>query len=168
MTYAGMLKQSDIFQDLTDAQIEKIASICEEKRYGVGEIIFEEKSASDELYIIARGQVEILVDPTLVSDRPDIPSRPTTIATLRRGQSFGEMALVDRGLRSASARSASHTTLLLVIDREALIQACEEDPILGYRLMYNLAADLALKIRGSGLMIREKLLYTDHEKGPLA
>jgi hypothetical protein len=41
-----------------------------------------------------------------------------------------------------------------------LIRICDDDPVLGYRLMYNLAADLALKIRGSGLMIREKLLYS--------
>jgi CRP/FNR family cyclic AMP-dependent transcriptional regulator len=164
MSHAGMLKQADIFQDFTPEQIEQIASICEEKRYNVGELVFEEKSSSDELYIIARGQVEILVDPALVSDRPDAPSRPTTIAILRRGQSFGEMALVDRGLRSASARSASSETCLIIIPRKELILICDEDPMLGYRLMYNLAADLALKIRGSGLMIREKLLYSSREE----
>jgi CRP-like cAMP-binding protein len=160
MSHAGMLRQADIFQDLTPEQIERIASICEEKRYSVGEMVFEEKSSSDELYIIARGQVEILIDPALVSDRPDAPSRPTTIAILRRGQSFGEMALVDRGVRSASARCASPETRLIIIPREELIRICDDDPVLGYRLMYNLAADLALKIRGSGLMIREKLLYS--------
>ncbi len=165
MTYTGMLKRADIFHDLSPAQIEKVASICEEKRFGVGEIIFEEKSTSDELYVIAHGQVEILFDPALVSDRPETSSRPTTIATLRRGQSFGEMALVDRGLRSASARSANHETLLIIIPRQELMQICDDDPMLGYHLMFNLAADLALKIRGSGLMIREKLLYSSQSEG---
>jgi CRP/FNR family cyclic AMP-dependent transcriptional regulator len=163
MSHAGMLREADIFQDLTTEQIERIASICEEKHYNVGELVFEETSSSDELYIITRGQVEILVDPALVSDRPDAPSRPTTIAILRRGQSFGEMALVDRGVRSASARSASSETSLIIIPRKDLIQICDDDPMLGYRLMYNLAADLALKIRGSGLMIRENLLYSRRE-----
>ena len=160
MSHSGILLQADIFQGITTQQIERIAAICEDKYYSVAEMIFEEKSASDELYIIARGEVEILVDPALVSDRPDIASRPTTIATLRRGQSFGEMALVDQGLRSASARSATNNTHLIVIPRPKLMEICENYPELGYRLMYNLAADMALKIRNSGLMIREKLLYS--------
>ncbi len=160
MSHSGILLQSDIFQGITPQQIELIAAICEDKYFGVAEMIFEEKSSSDELYIIARGDVEILVDPSLVSDRPDIPSRPTTIATLRRGQSFGEMALVDQGLRSASARSATNNTHLIIIPRSSLLEICEKHPELGYRLMYNLAADMALKIRNSGLMIREKLLYS--------
>jgi CRP/FNR family cyclic AMP-dependent transcriptional regulator len=160
MSHSSILLQADIFQGLTPQQIERVAAICEEKHFGVAEIIFEETSASDELYIIARGEVEILVDPSLVSDRTDTPSRPTTIAKLRRGQSFGEMALVDQGLRSASARSATNNTHLIVIPRPKLLDICEKHPELGYRLMYNLAADMALKIRNSGLMIREKLLYS--------
>ena len=60
MTFETILKHADIFLDLTLEQIERIASICEEKYFDIGEIVFEEKSDSDELYIIARGQVEIL------------------------------------------------------------------------------------------------------------
>ena len=82
-----------------------------------------------------------------------------TIATLRRGQSFGEVALVDQGLRSASARCAANGTQLLVIPRDKLILLCDTYPQLGYRLMRNLAADLALKIRSTDLRIREELLY---------
>lgn len=154
-----ILRQADIFFDLSEAQLDLVASICQERAYGLGEVIFEENSASDELFIIAEGEVDILVDPSLVSDQPDRPARPTTIATLRRGQSFGEIALVDQGLRSATARSASHRTRLIVIPREPLMTLCESEPVLGYRLMRNLAADLATKIRSADLWIREQLLY---------
>lgn len=41
---------------------------------------------------------------------------------------------------------------------------CETYPQLGYRLMYNLAADLAMKIRNTDLRIREQLLYKPAEK----
>lgn len=160
MPFEGVLRQADIFQGLSPTQIEKVSSICEEKRFGVGEIVFEEKSTSDELYVIAQGEVEILFDPALVSDRSHTPTQPTTIVTLRRGQSFGEIALVDQGLRSATARSASYETRLIIIPRSQLMLICDTDPTLGYRLMNNLAADLALKIRNSGMMIREKLLYS--------
>jgi hypothetical protein len=41
---------------------------------------------------------------------------------------------------------------------------CETYPQLGYRLMYNLAADLALKMRSTDLRIREELLYGPRKK----
>ena len=159
MSYHGVLKQTDIFYEFSPQQLEQIASICDERLFGMGDMIFDENTTGDELYIIAHGEVEILVDPALVSDRPDTPSQPTTIATLRRGQSFGEIALVDRGLRSAGARSASTETQLLIIPREKLRTLCDSDPALGYRLMRNLATDLAMKIRNTDLLMREKLLY---------
>jgi CRP-like cAMP-binding protein len=90
---------------------------------------------------------------------------PVTIATLRRGQSFGEVALVDQGLRSATARCAQHNTHLLLIPREKLMTLCDTYPQLGYRLMRNLAADLALKIRNTDLRIREELLYGGARRG---
>jgi len=66
---------------------------------------------------------------------------------------------VDEGLRSAAARAKGKETRLLVIPRDKLIMLCETYPQLGYRLMYNLAADLAMKIRNTDLRIREKVLY---------
>lgn len=165
MSTLGVLRQADIFYGFSPEQLERVASISQERQVGAGEIIFRENSSSDELFIIARGEVEILVDPALVSDRPDTPSRPTTIATLRRGQSFGEVALVDQGLRSATARSASHDTALLAIPRAGLLALCDSDPLLGYRLMFNLAADLALKIRNTDLRVREQLLYGGRHRG---
>lgn len=159
MSYQGILKQTDIFYEFSPEQIEQIEAICNEKAFGMGQMIFEENTTGDELYIIAQGEVEILIDPALVSDRPDTPSHPTTITTLRRGQSFGEIALVDQGIRSAGARSASTETRLLIITREDLTSLCDRDPALGYRLMRNLATDLAMKIRNTDLLMREKLLY---------
>jgi CRP/FNR family cyclic AMP-dependent transcriptional regulator len=159
MKFEGVLKQADIFHGLSSEQIAKVAEICSEKRYGFAEIIFEEKSSSDELYIIARGEVEILIDPAWVSGQRGTPIQPTTIATLRRGQCFGEIALVDQGVRSASARSANPETSLVIIAREKLMHLCETDPQFGFLLMHNLATDLALKIRNSGMLMREKLFY---------
>ena len=151
------LKQGDIFYQFTQTQLELVANLCQEKTFAVGETIFEENSSSKELYIIAQGEVDILVNPGIVSAK-EKPEK-VSIATLRRGQSFGEVALVDEGLRSAAARAKGKETHLLVIPRDKLIMLCETYPQLGYRLMYNLAADLAMKIRNTDLRIREKVLY---------
>ena len=159
MSLANILKQTDIFYELTPTQLELVASLCQERKCRAGDVIFEENAASDELYMIAQGEVDIQVDPALVGEENAKVTGPVTIATLRRGQSFGEVALVDQGLRSATARCSANNTLLLVIPRDKLIMLCDTYPQLGYRLMRNLAADLALKIRSTDLRIREELLY---------
>lgn len=164
MPFANILKQADIFFELTPTQLELVASLCQERRLNTGDLIFEENTPSDELYIIAQGEVEIQVDPSLVADDTARLMGPVTIATLRRGQSFGEIALVDQGLRSASAKCAQHNTHLLIIRRDKLMNLCDTYPQLGYRLMRNLAADLALKIRNTDMRIREELLYGNRRR----
>ena len=157
MQRINILREVDIFQDLSETQLERVAQICDERVCDIGAVIFKENTASDELYIIADGMVDIRVDPSILG----IPSQadPTTITTLRRGQVFGEVALVDQGLRSASARCADNNTKLLVINRDDLISLCDQDFQMGYVLMRNIAADLSFKIRSADLMIREQLLW---------
>ena len=155
----NFLKQADIFYQLTPTQLEMVANLCQERTYALGENILEEGASSKELYIITHGEVDILVNPALVGG-PEAPKGQVTIANLRRGQSFGEVALVDEGLRSATVRAAQKDTRLLVLPRDKVIMLCETYPQLGYRLMYNLAADLAMKIRNTDLRIRETLLYS--------
>ncbi len=158
MSVVNVLKQADIFYELTNTQLELVASICSERTYQASEVIFEENTPGDELYIIANGEVEILLDPALIGGSKEGGSR--TISTLRRGQSFGEVALVDEGLRSAGARAGQPDTHLVVIPRDKLMLLCDTYPQLGYRLMRNLAADLAMKIRHTDLQVREQLTWS--------
>ena len=162
MSVVNILKQADIFDELTNTQLELIGSICSERHYQAGDLIFEENTPGDELYIIAGGEVEIQVDPALV--KKESSSGPYTIATFRRGQSFGEVALVDEGLRSAGARCSEQDTHLVVIPRDKLMLLCDTYPQLGYRLMRNLAADLAMKIRHTDLQVRDQLTWTNKNK----
>ena len=155
----NFLKQSDIFYQFTPTQLVLVANLCQEVSFDEGEIIFRENNSSKELYVITKGEVDILINSSEGDKKGD-----TVVAKLRRGQSFGEVALVDEGLRSASARSVQKETKLLVIGRDKLIMLCETYPHLGYRLMYNLAADLAMKIRNTDLRIREQLLYKPQDK----
>jgi CRP-like cAMP-binding protein len=159
----NFLKQSDIFYQFTPTQLELVANLCQEVTFQKDEVIFRENSGSKELYIIVQGEVDIRIDPSLISST-DTGVADKTIATLRRGQNFGEVALVDEGLRSASASASQNDTRLLIIPRDKLIMLCDTYPQLGYRLMYNLAADLAMKIRNTDLRIREQLLYRPQDK----
>jgi CRP/FNR family transcriptional regulator, cyclic AMP receptor protein len=157
MSVITTLKQADIFYELTNTQLELVASICNERHYTAGDLVFEENTPGDELYVIASGEVEILLNPSLLGKES---GGAQTITTLRRGQSFGEVSLVDEGRRSAGARCSQQDTKLIVIPREKLMLLCDTYPQLGYRLMRNLAADLAMKIRNTDLQVREHLTWT--------
>jgi CRP/FNR family transcriptional regulator/CRP/FNR family cyclic AMP-dependent transcriptional regulator len=158
MTNVYVLQQIDIFEELTPDQIRLIDKICTEKSYQAGEVIFEENELSKEFYIIMEGEVEIQVDPDTIGDGTTNSYQPSTIAILRRGQSFGEVAIVDPGVRSASAKSGAEGSKLLVVDRAAFLKLLENDYQMGYTVMRNFAADLALKIRQTNLLIRQSLM----------
>ncbi len=160
----NILKQSDIFYGLSQTQLELVTNICMERSFNNGDIIFFEHADSDELYVITQGKVEILINPKLASGDSGAINELVLIASLRRGQSFGEIALVDQGLRSATARAAEDRTKLLVIQSKELKNLCDIYPQLGYQLMFNLAADLSMKMRNTDLRIREELLYSQKNK----
>jgi CRP-like cAMP-binding protein len=149
-----ILAQADLFYEWDDLLLELVASICVEQVYQRGELVFDENSRGEELYIIAEGEVEI-------QGRAgrDPSARYTTIAVLRRGQHFGEVSLLDAGRRTAAAVVAEPDTRLIIIPRDKIIVMCENVPRLGYYLMRNIAADLALKIRSTDQDIRERLTW---------
>ncbi len=63
----NFLKQSDIFYQFTPTQLELVANICQEANFQKDDLVFRENSGSKELYIIVQGEVDIFVDPSLVS-----------------------------------------------------------------------------------------------------
>jgi CRP-like cAMP-binding protein len=151
---SATLSLTEMFDNLTDTQLELVASICEPMTLKNQEIVFGENDGSDELYVIGRGAVEILVNPGFVGTKED-SHEPVVIAELRQGQIIGEVALVDQGLRSATVRVSQDGTYLLRIPRNRLMLLCDTYPELGYKIMKNLAADLALKMRNTDLTVRQ-------------
>ncbi len=158
MSVTAILRQADIFYDFNQNQLELIASICYERTFKRNEAVFVEQGHSDELYVVANGEIAIQVDSRLIGSKQEATG-PRTLAIARRGQSFGEMALLDEGRRSASARCVNGPARLFVIPRDKLLQLCETYPQLGYRLMFNLAIDLSMKIRNADLRIRDQMFY---------
>ena len=160
MPESSILERADIFSDLSSEQLDQICAACQEVVFFKGELIFAENSPSTEFYVILEGEVAIEIDPDLISGDHEQDHPPGIVAVLHAGQSFGEVALVDQGLRSASARCNSMTCKLIVISREDLMDILKNDPGMGYIIMRNLARELCFKIRLSNFNLREAMLYS--------
>ena len=152
MINGPLLKEVDIFNGLTDQQLEKVATRCREVEFNQGDIILHESEQSKEMYLIAEGEVEItLVEINKESYSLLAVDGEVLIIRLGAGQIFGEMALVDQGLRSATVRCSTSPTRLFIIQRDDFIALCDEDSRLGFIVMRNIAADVCFKLRSHNL-----------------
>jgi CRP-like cAMP-binding protein len=70
-----------------------------------GDVIFKENDPGTEMYVIIQGQVEIR--------KATGPSSAKTLTILQKGDLFGEMAIIDKLPRSASAVAVEPTRLLV-------------------------------------------------------
>ncbi len=145
------LKRVEILIGLTDEQLTRVASICQLKEYKANEIIVKERDPSSEMFIIHSGSAEVDLAGTRITAETLAAQGPRAVISLGQGQLFGEMSLIDMGLRSATVRCTADGTELLVIRRDDFIQLCERDTDIGYKVMRNLAADLSFKLRHRNL-----------------
>lgn len=161
---AAILSVTELFDNLTQSQLELVATICSSADYKSGDVLVKEQESSDEMYIIARGSVEVLMNPSFVGANADADMEPVVLTELRQGQVFGEVSLVDQGIRSATIRVNQEGTQLVGIPRDKLMKLCDTYPELGYKLMKNVAADLAFKIRNTDLTVRQYQLLLSQSK----
>jgi CRP/FNR family cyclic AMP-dependent transcriptional regulator len=155
-----VLGRVDIFKGILPEDLLEIARICSARSYRAGEVIFEEDSEGDELYVIHRGSVEVLI----WARTPEGEARQMAINTLWSGRSFGEMVLIGGGTRSATIRCVEDC-LLLMINRFEFDRICEQNPRIGYNVMRNIAEDLVYKLRSSSLLLRGQIKWQSGELG---
>lgn len=152
MSIIELLQRSEFFAELAAAQIEQIVALGREVVYDAGEVVIREGDPSDEIYVICSGMVEVEVSRGEV---PDVSGPPqlSSLVRLGQGQVFGEMALVDRGARSATVRCVEDGTTLYVIPREDFWVLCDNDHHIGFIVMRNIAFDLSFKLRHRNLQV---------------
>ncbi len=134
-----LLKGVEAFDGLTDQELKQLATLCQQAQFPKGQTITQQGEEGDEFYIIRNGLVEVSV-----SEGGGQASR--SVVNLGTGQVVGEMALVDRGPRSATVRCATEVTVN-IIQRDAFEHLCLENNHIGMVVYRNLAADLSFKVR---------------------
>ena len=81
------------------------------------------------LHVIQSGQVEVL-------QRKD--DKEFCLATLGKGDFFGEMALFQEEVRPATVRSVGKTTVM-TLEKKTLLQRIHQDPSLAFRLLQKMS-----------------------------
>jgi uncharacterized protein YhbP (UPF0306 family) len=99
-----------VFRGLPRQQIDTVAAKLDTVQVGAGGVIVRQGAPADKFFIIVDGEVEVV--------REDQQAPEHRVATLRRGQFFGETAILRDVPRTATVRALVPTTLL-TMDREA-------------------------------------------------
>jgi len=100
--------------------------------YDDGEVICREGEKGEVMYVIQSGKVKI---------SKETPTGSLNIATIEKGEIFGEMALFDRLSRSATA-SASGKTRVLSINKKKLFSSINRDPTLVFKILNSMSQRL--------------------------
>jgi pimeloyl-ACP methyl ester carboxylesterase/CRP-like cAMP-binding protein len=141
---AQFLAHSDVGNGLNLAHRTRLAAQCEPRFFRQGENIIEEEESGHELYIILSGEAEVWKE---VEDKNNGASGPQKVTVLRAGQVTGELGLLEQGLRSADVIAGPGGVKILALERERLLALCEDDAILGTRLLFNISKTLAQRVR---------------------
>jgi len=132
------LKKVPILVHLSDSNLEKLASVAEEKTFDSGALVFEEGVEQDSLFIILSGSV-LISKATHAGDQK-------SITTLGPGSFFGEMALFDDFARSAAATAAKKLRVL-EISKSAFLEFLSNDAAGASKLMLEIMRAVAPRIR---------------------
>jgi CRP/FNR family transcriptional regulator len=127
------LKRVSIFSSMTLEQIRVLTSHLNEQHFLTGEVILREGDFSQELYILVSGQVRIAKDYGGPHER--------TLATLKQGDFFGEMAIFEGAPRSSTAVTEEEAELL-VMSPEKFKQTIYQKPDMAFEIFRELSARL--------------------------
>jgi hypothetical protein len=83
------LRSVELFSQLSNEELRAVAELSDTTRFAKDAVIFREQEPGDALFILLRGEVEV-------------SHRGKSVAVLGDGECFGELALLDRGVRSAT------------------------------------------------------------------
>jgi CRP-like cAMP-binding protein len=156
-----------LFSKLSEASARSLAETCKFERVNKGEILFFQSDPSESAYIVRTGRIAIVLN------SPD--GREMVINEMYGGDMFGELGILTKRSRSTSA-VAHVNSELLVIPRQALLRAIDDDPqlaryileITAGRLQMSGKRESALAFMDAQARLARLLLELEaqeHEKG---
>ncbi len=128
-----VLRQMPLFRHLEYKELVRVLNIAKSRTYAPGDVIIQEGEAGDEMFVVLDGTVNLTKEGTHIVD-------------FSRGDHFGEMALVDRAPRSATA-TAQDQVRMLVIHRKDFFQILRKEPKIAVKLLWSFVRVLTDRLR---------------------
>jgi len=127
-TLAGrmLLQHSPLFRGLPAPALERIAAVAGQRAYRNGEVVFSQGDPGDALYAVVSGRVRIS------TGAPD--GREIYLNIMEPGDTFGEIALLDGGARTATATVIAAAELVS-IRRDHFRSLLEQEPKVAFELL---------------------------------
>ena len=139
------LREIAFLKGHSEDTLQQLEACVAERRYEAGEPIFRQGDAGDEIFLVRCGRVRIALR---FSDGLELH-----LATFGSGDAFGEIAFLDRGVRSAGALAFTPAQLF-VLSRQRFDALVEQHPRLGMHFFESLARSLAIRLRQADTEIR--------------
>jgi SulP family sulfate permease len=132
------LREIDVFLGRSESTFAALEACLDQRSYKAGEKIFAQGDPGDEMFLIRRGAVRIVL--------PLSEKQGRHLATFGRGDFFGEMAFLDPAPRSAGALAFTDTDLY-VLSRRRFDTLAEEHRKLAMGLVLSFARVLSSRLR---------------------
>ena len=128
-----LIRRVPLFSDLSPAQSALVTATMSKKRYKRGDLIVQQDTISDALFIILSGKARVLSH--------DSRGREVIIATLDVGDCIGDMSLIDGEPHSATVRAETQTDVL-VLERDAFAHCLRDNATMADAIMRGLVRRL--------------------------
>lgn len=145
-----VLARMPLFRPLTHHEILRLLQVTETKRYQDGDAVIKQGEKGDELFIVLDGKV-------------DVTAGDQKLATLTRGEHFGEMALIRSQPRSATVKSDG-VSELMVVRRQEFFEILRTEHQLAVKLLWQFLGVLSDRLADTSRELgnaREELAAED-------
>jgi CRP/FNR family transcriptional regulator, cyclic AMP receptor protein len=143
-----LLGNTPIFGAIGDRALEQIAKLLKIQQFEAGAYVFREGETEKNVYVVERGEVEVL------KTCSGVPPKLARIAVLGPGACFGEMSLIDVMPRSASVRTTQRSVLWSFSNAD-LFFIYQWDLETFTLIVMNLARELSRRLRKADLVLAE-------------
>jgi CRP-like cAMP-binding protein len=157
MVNVEFLQSHALFGGIGDVDIKAIQKHLQEERFSQGEFLAKEGEAGDRLYFICKGSVEVLKK---VHNSPGFEQ--VTLAVFGKGDTIGEMELIDIQARSASVR-ALEDVLALSLSNQAMYEIYKEHLDVFAMLVLNIAREISRRLRRMDALVDSSLFSSPPE-----
>ncbi len=139
---AGLLAHIPLFSRLSPCDQADLHAMMKRERFEPNQTIFWLGDKGDSFYLIESGQALVTV--------PNTKGEHVTIASVGPGGFFGEISLLDGGVRTATVRAAEATTTFS-LSREALREFLLKNPSAGIDIL----AVMGQRLRANNEVLRQ-------------